>query len=176
MVGALWTAPYKANPRSGNAHGSVACPLGLPGAVAGARAGPLMPCPSTSAPSSCVPARARVVANGTIPTGPRQPYEVDTPNSRSGFVGMQAVSPLSSGEQEAGSMGQQEQSIKLQRQDYPRFVNFFRQAGPYIEGHRDKIFVIVIPGQVRPRPAAEKLYKMGHHAISRGTCRGVPLR
>ena len=29
-----------------------------------------------------------------------------------------------------------------------RFVSFFRGASPYIEGHRGRTFVIVIPGEV----------------------------
>ena len=37
----------------------------------------------------------------------------------------------------------------LRKKDFRKFVHFFRQASPYIEGHRDKTFVIVIPGEVR---------------------------
>eukprot|EP00775_Hariotina_reticulata_P009747 gene9747-9905_t len=33
-------------------------------------------------------------------------------------------------------------------QDYGKFVQFFRQASPYIEGHRGRTFVVVIPGDV----------------------------
>ena len=36
----------------------------------------------------------------------------------------------------------------LQRKDYGKFVQFFRQASPYIEGHRGRTFVVVIPGEV----------------------------
>ncbi|DBA99769.1 TPA: hypothetical protein ACH3X3_012313 [Trebouxia sp. C0006] len=36
----------------------------------------------------------------------------------------------------------------LRKKDFRKFVYFFRQASPYIEGHRDKTFVIVIPGEV----------------------------
>ena len=36
----------------------------------------------------------------------------------------------------------------LRKKDFRKFVHFFRQASPYIEGHRDKTFVIVIPGEV----------------------------
>lgn len=36
----------------------------------------------------------------------------------------------------------------LERKDFGKFVQFFRQASPYIEGHRGKTFVVVIPGEV----------------------------
>jgi hypothetical protein len=36
----------------------------------------------------------------------------------------------------------------LSKQDYGKFVQFFRQASPYIEGHRGRTFVVVIPGEV----------------------------
>ena len=36
----------------------------------------------------------------------------------------------------------------LRKKDFRKFVHFFRQASPYIEGHRDRTFVIVIPGEV----------------------------
>lgn len=37
----------------------------------------------------------------------------------------------------------------LERKDFGKFVQFFRQASPYIEGHRGRTFVVVIPGEVR---------------------------
>ena len=39
----------------------------------------------------------------------------------------------------------------LERSQYGLFVKFFRQASPYIEGHRGKCFVIAIPGEVVDR-------------------------
>ena len=39
-------------------------------------------------------------------------------------------------------------SDALERKDFGKFVQFFRQASPYIEGHRGRTFVIVIPGEV----------------------------
>jgi hypothetical protein len=36
----------------------------------------------------------------------------------------------------------------LTKADFPKFVGFFRQASPYIAGHRAKTFVIVVPGDV----------------------------
>ncbi|KAF8060080.1 NAGS2 [Scenedesmus sp. PABB004] len=36
----------------------------------------------------------------------------------------------------------------LEAEDYGRFVQFFRQASPYIAGHRARTFVVVIPGEV----------------------------
>ncbi len=41
------------------------------------------------------------------------------------------------------------QSGSLSRDDFFKFVQFFRQASPYIEGHRGRTFVIVLPGTVR---------------------------
>jgi hypothetical protein len=40
------------------------------------------------------------------------------------------------------------QGTGLSKNDYGKFVQFFRQASPYIEGHRGRTFVIVIPGEV----------------------------
>lgn len=36
----------------------------------------------------------------------------------------------------------------LDESDYGKFVQFFRQASPYIAGHRARTFVVVIPGEV----------------------------
>lgn len=36
----------------------------------------------------------------------------------------------------------------LDEEDYGKFVQFFRQASPYIAGHRARTFVVVIPGEV----------------------------
>ena len=38
----------------------------------------------------------------------------------------------------------------LQPEDHNNFVRFFRMASPYVEGHRGRIFVIVLPGEVNP--------------------------
>lgn len=38
----------------------------------------------------------------------------------------------------------------LERDEYGKFVQFFRQASPYIEGHRARTFVVVIPGAIIP--------------------------
>ncbi len=40
-------------------------------------------------------------------------------------------------------------SEALERKDFGKFVQFFRQASPYIEGHRGRNFVVVIPGEVQ---------------------------
>ncbi len=37
----------------------------------------------------------------------------------------------------------------LSRSDFNKFVQFFRQASPYIEGHRGRTFVIILSGTVR---------------------------
>jgi hypothetical protein len=42
----------------------------------------------------------------------------------------------------------------LERDDYGKFVQFFRQASPYIEGHRARTFVVVIPGACFGRACA----------------------
>lgn len=39
----------------------------------------------------------------------------------------------------------------LEKSQYGLFVKFFRQASPYIEGHRGRTFVIAIPGEVVDR-------------------------
>lgn len=44
----------------------------------------------------------------------------------------------------------------LSRNDFPKFVQFFRSASPYIEGHRGRTFVIVIPGAVTSNPSLLK--------------------
>ena len=36
----------------------------------------------------------------------------------------------------------------LRQEDFGPFVQFFRQASPYIEGHRGRTFVICCPGEV----------------------------
>ena len=52
---------------------------------------------------------------------------------------------LSSGESVSSDLG-------LARADYGLFVKFFRQASPYIQGHRGRTFVIAIPGDVVDKP------------------------
>lgn len=37
----------------------------------------------------------------------------------------------------------------LDKSQFRLFVQFFRQASPYIEGHRGRTFVLAIPGEVR---------------------------
>ena len=38
----------------------------------------------------------------------------------------------------------------LQPDEHSDFVRFFRMASPYVEGHRGRIFVLVLPGEVNP--------------------------
>ncbi len=38
--------------------------------------------------------------------------------------------------------------VSLGKQDFAKFVQLFRQASPYIAGHRGKTFVLVVPGHV----------------------------
>ena len=42
----------------------------------------------------------------------------------------------------------------LDRAEHPKFVHFFRMASPYIEGHRGRTFVVLVPGEVQDLPAA----------------------
>ncbi len=44
----------------------------------------------------------------------------------------------------------------LRPTDFDSFVHFFRQASPYIEGHRGRTFVVCCPGEV-PRPPHQHL-------------------
>ena len=50
-----------------------------------------------------------------------------------------------SGRQQNGSNGS---NGALERRDFTKFVHFFRMSSSYIGGHRNKTFVIVIPGDV----------------------------
>ena len=47
-----------------------------------------------------------------------------------------------------GSFGAQDWTNEPMDVDFSKFVQFFRQASPYIEGHRGRTFVIVVPGEV----------------------------
>ena len=46
----------------------------------------------------------------------------------------------------------------LQAEDHKDFVRFFRMASPYVEGHRGRIFVLVLPGEVNPCQQAFSAY------------------
>ena len=48
-----------------------------------------------------------------------------------------------------------EQQARVERHDYNKFVQYFRSAGPYIEGFRGCTFVLVVPGEVMPRMLTE---------------------
>ena len=41
-----------------------------------------------------------------------------------------------------------ESQDRIDPEHLPQFVRFFRHASPYIEGHRGRTFVVVIPGAV----------------------------
>jgi hypothetical protein len=48
-------------------------------------------------------------------------------------------------------LAKQQQAVSngaLDRAEQGKFVQFFRMASPYIEGHRGRTFVIVLPGEV----------------------------
>lgn len=88
--------------------------------------------------------RAGIRAHGTLPSS--RTYEVDVPVHA--LAGVSAVSPSGSPSASVDDSKNGNGSTGLSKADYAKFVHFFRQAGPYIEGHRDKTFVIVIPGSV----------------------------
>ena len=57
-------------------------------------------------------------------------------------------------------------SSRVEKQDYPKFVHFFRSAGPYIEGFRGCTFVLVVPGEARP--AAGRACKLAAGGVRQG--------
>uniref|UniRef100_A0A7S3RA34 amino-acid N-acetyltransferase n=1 Tax=Dunaliella tertiolecta TaxID=3047 RepID=A0A7S3RA34_DUNTE len=65
-----------------------------------------------------------------------------------GGSSLQGVSPQHAGNGNGEGEGPGPGSGKLHPRDYPKFVQFFRHASPYIAGHRGRTFVIVIPGNV----------------------------
>lgn len=54
----------------------------------------------------------------------------------------------------------------LQPEDHDNFVRFFRMASPYVEGHRGRIFVLVLPGEVNPHE--EPLQLRAFNALNAG--------
>ncbi|PNH03296.1 Amino-acid acetyltransferase, partial [Tetrabaena socialis] len=85
-------------------------------------------------------AGAEAAAEGTIPKEAPSVYEVDTGKDPSVQAPTQEATAVANGNGN-GTSG-------LSKQDFGKFVQFFRQASPYVEGHRGKTFVIVIPGNV----------------------------
>eukprot|EP00983_Pelagomonas_calceolata_P048439 1141042-Pelagomonas_calceolata.AAC.10 len=88
-----------------------------------------------------------------------------------GGSSLQGVSPQHAGNGNGEGEGPGPGSGKLHPRDYPKFVQFFRHASPYIAGHRGRTFVIVIPGNpthVRQRSNDASDY-------GRGITRCVPL-
>jgi len=79
--------------------------------------------------------RARAASSESAPQG----TPVKGPPSERSFLQTSAGN---------GDHGEGAGSGKLQPKDYPKFVQYFRHASPYIAGHRGRTFVIVIPGNV----------------------------
>ncbi len=57
-------------------------------------------------------------------------------------------SPLDSLSQTISTVDGHAEPLLFEKEDFPKFVRFFRQASSYIEGHSGKTFVVVIPGNV----------------------------
>jgi hypothetical protein len=87
-------------------------------------------------------ARPLPPVKGTIPTDAPSLYEVDSLNGKNGVATLTL-------DGNSNSINGQATSSGLSKQDFAKFVQFFRQASPYVEGHRGKTFVIVVPGNVR---------------------------
>lgn len=99
------------------------------------------------APSSCAPARGVCHEVSAVKLwGP--------PRSRRRFatqpcsISAQTAEAAVSTDVAAPSCSILDNGGALSKQDYGKFVQFFRQASPYIEGHRGRTFVVVIPGEV----------------------------
>ena len=58
---------------------------------------------------------------------------------------------LTDTQEEMGNLEPRDSMGSLEKSQYGLFVKFFRQASPYIEGHRGRTFVIAIPGEVVDR-------------------------
>lgn len=111
--------------------------------------------------------RPLLPVKGTIPKNATIDYEVETPHGRNGTAVVSIDANGSDGLPEQVSSG-------LSKQDFAKFVQFFRQASPYVEGHRGKTFVIVIPGNVRVRCwrsiSAQHALRLFHFQICSGVC------
>lgn len=77
------------------------------------------------------------------PSSPEAP-----PNARAGDLRSSALPRVLRAPRDYGA---------LQSKDFNLFVQFFRQASPYIAGHRGRTFVLAIPGEVGCRTALHRL-------------------
>lgn len=57
--------------------------------------------------------------------------------------------------------------------DYVSFVQHFRQASPYIVGHRNKTFVVVIPGEVSRVDIWKGVLRIWVFCCLGGDCQGI---
>lgn len=82
--------------------------------------------------------------------GWRASQEMTGKDLMNGSLHRARFSALNAGVQKNGSQQRPRKSIVKAAEplDYVSFVQHFRQASPYIMGHREKIFVVVIPGEV----------------------------
>lgn len=86
------------------------------------------------------PGRRTVKAQGTWPT----PHGANHAQS----VAVQQGPPPPHVQQTPADFDRRGAGGGLPRSEFGAFVGFFRQASPYIAGHRGRIFVVVIPGHV----------------------------
>lgn len=127
---AVWQKPTfcatHKHPRAVTAHGTI------PGASSRGAYYPSLPTQH--------PINGKPFAPAEAPQGPNLTY----PDDFSGAAGMGSNGNGGS----ALSNGNTVNNGALAKSEYSKFVQFFRQAGPYIEGHRGRVFVIVVPGNV----------------------------
>jgi hypothetical protein len=94
--------------------------------------------------SSCLTPAARrpVLARGTYPG---KASEFALPGTHAPLTANGSIDLDNGGALEGQA---DSNSAPLAKEDFTKFVQFFRQAGPYIEGHRGRTFVLVVPGGV----------------------------
>lgn len=111
-------------------------------------------------PDACVVAHAvkrvrDVKAHGTLPPSDRSRSAGTSTSSSSTATaaaaavhdGAVSMAPLPASSQTEVPKSHAKQ-LAQEHQASQAFVNLFRQASPYIEGHRGRTFVITLPGQV----------------------------
>ena len=91
---------------------------------------------------------------GAVLTATRRCQSITTLQAPRGAVAARgtataSLSPSTSEEDAAAAAAHEHHHDQsLPKGDFTKFVRYFRQASPYIEGHRGRTFVIVVPGEV----------------------------